>query len=233
MPQPWSGRFPENEIATLLDVNRKFNLAESTSQDLHFGELLNLIGLENIVDLRLGYGSHQGAEILRDEIARTCGVPADQIIATHGTALALYLLAVELCRPGDEVVLFTPCFPPSRNALLGSDVHVHEIPLAFETGYQVDVVLLKKCLTGNTRMISLAAPQNPSGAATSRELVDEILAMMDQIAPHAYLFIDETYIDATYGEAPVRKALQVIILVSSPAARCQKPMARQGCALAG
>ena len=33
-----------NEIISLLDVNRQFNLAESAAQDLTFGEIIDLAG---------------------------------------------------------------------------------------------------------------------------------------------------------------------------------------------
>ena len=42
---------------------------------------------------------------------------------------ALFLLAFETCRPGDEAVLVTPCFPPSRDCLLGAGVTVREVRL--------------------------------------------------------------------------------------------------------
>ena len=43
----WRGRFPYNEIISLLDVNRPFNLAESTSQDLTLGDLMDLADLRS------------------------------------------------------------------------------------------------------------------------------------------------------------------------------------------
>jgi hypothetical protein len=57
----WSGRFPFNEIITLLDVNRRHNLAESTSSNLQLGELLDLVDIESLRALPLGYGSAQGS----------------------------------------------------------------------------------------------------------------------------------------------------------------------------
>src|SRR3984885_10869087 len=83
----WGGRFPRNEIISLLDVNRPFNLAESTSQDITFGELLDLVGLEHIRDLKLGYGQSAGSTALRQEIAKACRVSIDHVITTQGTAL--------------------------------------------------------------------------------------------------------------------------------------------------
>jgi len=195
----WRGRFPYNEIISLLDVNRPFNLAESTSQDLTVGELLDLAGLETLRGLKLGYGRSAGAAELREEIAKACKVPAEQIVTTQGTALGLFLLAFEVCRPGDEAVLVTPCFPPSRDCLLGVGAAVREIRLTFENGYQLDLDELAAKLSSKTRLVSLASPQNPSGVRTSRATVARLLALLETQAPQAILFIDETYREATYG----------------------------------
>jgi len=195
----WKGRFPENQIISLLQVNRRLNLAESTSQDLHFGELLDLVGYDNVKDIRLGYSSAQGSEILCNEVASMCGVRSDQVVSTQGTALALYLLAVELCRPGDEALIFTPCFPPSRDSLVGSGITLNEVPLKFEDGYQVHLIEFEARLTKKTKLVNLATPQNPSGVATDHDTVLRMLDIMAIAAPDAYLFIDETYANATYG----------------------------------
>ncbi len=199
----WRGRFPYNEIISLLDVNRPFNLAESTSQDLTVGDVLDLAGLETLRGLKLGYGRSAGAVELREEIAKACKVPADQVITTQGTALGLFLLAFEVCRPGDEAVLVTPCFPPSRDCLLGAGVAVREVRLSFENGYQLDPDELTASLSPKTRLVSLASPQNPSGVRMSRGIVDKLLALLESRAPQAILFIDETYREATYGNDAV------------------------------
>jgi len=57
---------------------------------------------------------------LREELAKACNVPAQHVVTTQGTALGLFLLAFEVSRPGDEAILVTPCFPPSRDCLLGA-----------------------------------------------------------------------------------------------------------------
>jgi aspartate/methionine/tyrosine aminotransferase len=199
----WQGRFPYNEIISLLDVNRPFNLAESTSQDLTVGELLDLAGLESIRGLKLGYGRSAGSAGLREEIAKVCQVPAEHIVTTQGTALGLFLLAFETCRPGDEAVLVTPCFPPSRDCLLGAGVTVREVQLKFDDNYRLDLDALSACLSPKTRLVSLASPQNPSGVCTPRATVQKILALLEARAPKAILFLDETYREATYGDAAV------------------------------
>lgn len=195
----WRGRFPYNDIISLLDVNRPFNLAESTSQDLTVGDVLDLAGLDAVRSLKLGYSSSAGSAELREAIAQVCGVPAEHVITTQGTALALFLLAFETCRPGAEAVLVTPCFPPSRDCLLGAGVNVREVPLSFEDDYRLDLDALAASLSAKTRLVSLASPQNPSGVRTPRATIERILALLESHAPQAILFIDETYREATYG----------------------------------
>ena len=195
----WRGRFPYNEIISLLDVNRPFNLAESTSQDLTVGDVLDLAGLETLRGLKLGYGRSAGSAELRDEIAQVCQVPAEHIVTTQGTALGLFLLAFETCRLGDEAVLVTPCFPPSRDCLIGAGVTVREVRLTFEDDYRLDLDALAASLSAKTRLVSLASPQNPSGVRTPRATVEKIVALLEVRAPQAVLFIDETYREATYG----------------------------------
>jgi aspartate/methionine/tyrosine aminotransferase len=197
---PWRGRFPYNEIISLLDVNRPFNLAESTSQDLTLGELLDLPGLENIRDLKLGYGRSAGSLALRQEIADACKVPAEYVLTTQGTALGLFPLAFEVCRAGDEAVLATPCFPPSRDCLLGAGVTVREVKLSFESGYRLDLAQIEASLTSKTKLVSIASPQNPSGVRTSRADVEQLLELMGRLSPNALLFVDETYREASYGD---------------------------------
>lgn len=195
----WRGRFPCNEIISLLDVNRPFNLAESTSQDLTVGDVLDLVGIESVRGLKLGYGRSAGSAELRDEIAKVCQVPAEHIVTTQGTALGLFLLAFESCRPGDEAVLVTPCFPPSRDCLIGAGVTVREVRLTFEDNYRLDIDALAASVSTKTKLVSLASPQNPSGVRTPRATIEKILALLDARAPQAVLFIDETYREATYG----------------------------------
>ncbi len=209
-PAEWRGRFPYNEIISLLDVNRPFNLAESTSQDLTVGELLDLAGLDRIRGLKLGYGTSAGSVALREEVAQVCKVSPEQVITTQGTALGLFLLAFEACRAGDEAVLATPCFPLSRDSLLGAGVGVREVKLSFENAYRLDLDRMGAALTPKTRLVSIASPQNPSGVQASRADIEQLLALMQKRSPQALLFIDETYREASYGDAPVAESLAAL-----------------------
>ena len=199
----WQGRFPRNEIISLLDVNRRYNLAESTAQDLTFSEVLALAGGEAALGkLPMGYGSSAGLPRLRAVVAGLTGVRPDEVVTTQGTALGLFLLALEACRPGDEAVIATPCFPPARDTLLGAGVTLRECRLSFDRGYRLTADLIAPLLSDRTRLVSIASPQNPSGVRTPLAEIEAILELMRRKAPGARLFVDETYRDATYGDAP-------------------------------
>ncbi|HEY6509158.1 MAG TPA: pyridoxal phosphate-dependent aminotransferase, partial [Vicinamibacterales bacterium] len=197
----WAGRFPANDIIGLLDNFPRHNLGESTSQDLMLGELLDLVGLDRLRHLRLGYVSAAGTAELRDQISRLSGAPAHTILTTQGVGLALFLLAFEHCRPGDEAVVLTPCFPPSRDTLVGAGVQVRPAPLAFDQGYRMNLDAITASLSPRTKLVSLASPQNPSGVRVREGEVAALLQAMSAHAPHALLLIDEIYRDATYGDA--------------------------------
>jgi aspartate/methionine/tyrosine aminotransferase len=200
----WQGRFPYNDIITLLDVNRRYNLAESTAQDLTFGEIMAMAGgVEALGGLKMGYGSSAGLSRLRNVIALITGVGGDEVLTTQGTALGLFLLAFELCRPGDEVVIATPCFPLARDSLVGAGATVRECRLTFDQGYKLTVDAIKPLLNKRTKLVSIASPQNPSGVRTSVDDIKEILALMQKQSPDALLFVDETYRDASYGSDAV------------------------------
>ena len=196
-------RFPRNDIISLLDINRRFNLAESTAQDLTFGEIIELAGgVAALEHLKMGYGSSAGLPSLRLAIASMTGAQPDDIITTQGTALGLFLLAFELCRPGDEAVVASPCFPPARASLEASGVTLRECRLDFDQGYRLTADRLAPLLNERTRLVSIASPQNPSGVRTPMGEIEAILSLMRAKAPAAHLFVDETYRDATYGNEP-------------------------------
>jgi aspartate/methionine/tyrosine aminotransferase len=206
----WAGRFPANEIINLLDNFPTHNLGESTSEDLVLGDLLGMVGIDQLRALRLGYASSQGSSGLRERISSLTGVSADCVVTTQGVALALFLLAFEHCRPGDEAIVITPCFPPTRDALLGAGVTTVPVALDFDDGYCLDVARVSDHLSARTRLVCVASPQNPSGVRVGLGAVEELLSAMSRRAPDALLLVDEIYRDATYGQRVPQASLAAL-----------------------
>jgi aspartate/methionine/tyrosine aminotransferase len=186
----------------LLASVGSFDLAHSTGTDLTVRELLAL-GADDaaLADRTLGYGAPAGDAGLRRLIGARCGVPAGRVLVTAGTAFGLFLLADALCRPGDAAVVLTPCFAPARETLAARGVAVRAVRLRFDDGYRLDVDAVAAALSPEVWLVSLASPQNPSGVAIPPAAIDALLAEMRARAPHAMLFIDESYREATFGDA--------------------------------
>jgi aspartate/methionine/tyrosine aminotransferase len=201
--QAWRGRYPPNEIISLINVSRHHNLAESTAQDLTLGDLLDLVPDEKgLRSLELSYGTSLGASELRRTIAQERDIPVDWVLTTQGTALGLHLIASELTQPGDHVVLVTPCFPPTRDVFVGCGVHVDEVKLRFSERYRLNASQVAQMLRSSTRLVGITTPQNPSGVRIPETVIDDLIEAIRTRAPEAWLFVDETYRDATYGLDP-------------------------------
>lgn len=215
--------FPRSDIISLVAEAPRFDLAESVGPDLRLGELFDASTLQELAELRLGYGTAAGDRTLREEIARAHGVSADDVVVTTGGMHALFIAASVLCAEGGEAVTTTPLFPLARNVLQAAGATVRTLPLSFDAGYQPDLAALRALLSPATRIVSLATPQNPSGVALPMRTSREIVAMLRDVAPHARLLVDETYREAAMGDdaiAPSALELGPQVISTASLSKC-------------
>ncbi|NVM92967.1 hypothetical protein FHT32_006660 [Variovorax sp. SG517] len=191
-------RFPDNEIISLVSKAPRFDLAESVGPSVRLSELIDM-AFGDDADFSLDYGTAAGNMELRRQIANENGVDADEVVVTVGGMHALFLIAFTLCQAGEEAIVAEPVFPLARNALTAVGALTRALPLGFDTGYRIDLDALRKLLSPKTKVVSLTSPQNPSGVAVPAQTLREIVAMLAEHAPEAWLMVDETYREAAYG----------------------------------
>ncbi|MEK8079252.1 pyridoxal phosphate-dependent aminotransferase [Pseudomonas sp. XK-1] len=143
------------------------------------------------------YAPMTGLPALREQvaakIARNYGrvVSADsEITITPGATQAIFCAIQALIQPGDEVIVFDPCYDsyePSVELAGGRCVHV---PLALPD-FSIDWQRLGEALSDKTRLIILNSPHNPSGALISRAELDQLAALIRE--RDIYLISDEVY----------------------------------------
>jgi len=196
-------KFPRNDIISLIGPTPRYDLGESVGPDLALSDVLGSDSQASFGDVALGYGTAQGDPRLRALIADAHGASADDVVVTVGGMHALFLVAFVVCDPGDEAVTVSPMFPLARNALQAVGATIRTVPLSFDRGYQIDVADVGRRLSERTRLVSLASPQNPSGVATSAAVLRDLVALMAERCPDAYLLLDETYREAAYGDDAV------------------------------
>ena len=151
------------------------------------------------------YAPMTGLPALREQvaakIARCYGaqVNADtEVTITPGATEAIFCAIQALVRPGDEVIVFDPCYDsyePSVELAGGRCVHV---PLALPD-FAIDWQKLADAISPRTRMICLNSPHNPSGALVSRAELDQLAALIRE--RDIYLLSDEVYEHLVYDGA--------------------------------
>ncbi len=143
------------------------------------------------------YAPMIGLPALREQIAmkieRLYGrnVSADsEVTVTPGATQAIFCAIQALIHPGDEAIVFDPCYDsydPSVTLAGGRCIHV---PLA-EGSFAIDWQRLEAALSPRTRLIILNTPHNPSGALISRDELDRLAALIRDRDIH--IVSDEVY----------------------------------------
>ena len=143
------------------------------------------------------YAPMTGLPALREQIAVKIEglygrkVSADsEVTVTPGATQAIFCAIQALIHPGDEAIVFDPCYDsydPSVTLAGGRCIHV---PLA-EGSFAIDWQRLEAALSPRTRLIVLNTPHNPSGALISRDELDRLAALIRDRDIH--ILSDEVY----------------------------------------
>lgn len=150
------------------------------------------------------YVPMQGYMPLRESLAEKAAFlyganinPATQITITPGGTYAIYTALTTVLRPGDEVIVFQPCYDsyiPNIEINGGVPVLINmTIPDETDKTYRIDWNEVRKNITPKTRMIMLNTPHNPTGSVLRESDIQElrsivkdtnILIMCDEVYEH-------------------------------------------------
>lgn len=191
-------QFPPSRITSLIDDSPRCNLGGSYGRDLTVNEVVKR-ELKELAELPIGYGTSQGNIGLREMIAARHDATAEQVLVTAGAAGALFILG--LAFSDGEIVIGSPCYPPTLDIVSGLGANVRMVRSTFDQSYRIDLDEVRRQLSPRTSLVVFASPQNPSGLRITVPDVLAILEHMGQICPNAYLLIDETFREACFAEA--------------------------------
>ncbi len=151
-----------------------------------------------------------GLPALRDAISGCYrdgyGVEIDprRIVITPGSSGALLLALGVLLNPGEQVLMTDPGYPCNRHFVRFLEGEAVCVPVDGRSACQLTADLIQQHWQGNTRVVMLASPANPTGALISEEVLQEVISTVDALG--GTLIMDEIYHDLVYGEKP-RSAL--------------------------
>jgi aspartate aminotransferase/aminotransferase len=155
---------------------------------------------------RNGYALSQGMPVLREKlqqrIQQQYGHDDRQVFVTCGTSGGLVLAMLALLDPGDEVIVFDPCFViyDSMAAVVGGKVvYVDTYP-----DFRIDLDRVADAITPGTKLIIFNSPANPTGVVAGREEVRGLARLAAE--RDVVLLSDEIYRDFCYNEPLVSPA---------------------------
>jgi aspartate/methionine/tyrosine aminotransferase len=167
-----------------------------------------------------GYTETEGLWELRETVSRRersknhLDIGPEDVYITAGVTESLQMTMAALLRPGEEVLLPGPGYPPYNlfiNFYEGRPVHYRANE---DDGWQPDLDDLRTKINERTRAIVVINPNNPTGAVYDRKTLQE---MVDIAGEHDLVLIsDEIYDLITYeGEhvSPASMAKDVPIML--------------------
>jgi methionine aminotransferase len=132
-------------------------------------------------------------EAIAEKVQRCYGAavdPATEVTVTSGATAGLFATLTAFVHPGDEVILFEPCY----------DSYVPVIQMAGGTpvfvslrypDYAVDWDAVKRAISPKTRMILVNTPHNPTGTVWTAQDMHRLAALVD--GTDILLIGDEVY----------------------------------------
>jgi aspartate/methionine/tyrosine aminotransferase len=160
-----------------FEHNIEFNLAASTGPHWTLNEILNLAGeqeRQRFLNHNLVYSRPAGAEGLRAAIADMQGVTVDAVQVVTGASEALLILMWLAAEPGANVILPQPGFTTFSALPESLRLETRYYALRKENDFRIDIEEIKKLADGNTKLILVNSPHNPTGAIVDDAELDSL-----------------------------------------------------------
>src|SRR6056297_1838055 len=164
-------------------------------------------GQEALANGATHYTHPLGIQPLREAIAeniRTYGgadYADDEIMITPGGQQGMFIIALSLLNPGDEILVPCPGYNPYGQAAEMSDAVVVKIPMSMETNFTLTAEMVEAHVTPKSKILVLINPNNPTGTVTPP---DEVRKIAEVAKKHDLIVIsDEIYARLTFGNNTV------------------------------
>jgi cystathionine beta-lyase len=125
-------------------------------------------------------------------------VAREQVYMCPGVVPTLYAAVQAFTKPGDNVIVQPPVYPPFFSAIRDTGRRVVENPLIERDGrWTMDFDQLESCAArAGSKLLLLCSPHNPVGRVWSHEELDTLLAIARR--HRLVVLADEIHADLTY-----------------------------------
>ncbi|HYA31599.1 MAG TPA: histidinol-phosphate transaminase, partial [Thermodesulfovibrionales bacterium] len=149
---------------------------------------------------------------LRNMLSEKLSVSPDNLILGNGSNELLDIVARTFMRPGDDAVMATPSFVVYSMAVQSVGCRAIQVPLK---DFTHDLREMRKAITGKTRIVFIANPNNPTGTINRKGEFDHL---MEAVPEGVLTVMDEAYFeyvsDPDYADSMTwfRKGKDILIL---------------------
>jgi aspartate/methionine/tyrosine aminotransferase len=168
--------FDASGIRKVFDLGAKLKDPINLSigqPDFEVPEPIRQAAIDAIQSRKNGYALTQGMPVLRDKLnaqLQSQYAHADrEVFVASGTSGALMLALLVLINPGEEVIVFDPCFvmyDSLSKVVGGRAVYIDTYP-----DFRIDLNRVADAITPRTKAIIFNSPVNPTGTVADEETV--------------------------------------------------------------
>ncbi len=183
---PYEPGKPIEEVQRELGLERVVKLASNEGPYGPFPEAQEAIAR---AALELNRYPDGGAWRLRGALADRHGVRFEQVTVCAGADAVVGYVCQATLDPGDEVVTGWPSFPSYVIDPLKLGGVPVRVPLRDD---RIDLDALLGAITPRTKLVFVAAPNNPTGTTNDRAQLDAYFA---RVPPHVLTVLDQAYLE--------------------------------------
>ena len=126
----------------------------------------------------------------------------DEIVVTPGGQQAMFVIALGLLNPGDEMIVPCPGYNPYHQAAELAEAKLVQVRTSLATNFTLTADMVRKAITPRSKLLVLINPNNPTGTVTPP---DEVARIAEVAREHDLLVVsDEIYARLTYGNNTAR-----------------------------
>jgi histidinol-phosphate aminotransferase len=188
---PYEPGKPVEEVQRELGLERVVKLASNEGPYGPFPAALEAIARAS---LELNRYPDGGSYRLRNALAQRHGVRIEEITVCAGADAVVGYLSIASLEPGDEVVTGWPSFPSYVLDPLKLAAVPVRVPLRDD---RFDLEAMLEAITPRTKLVFIAAPNNPTGTTSTRAELDAYFAA---VPAHVLTVLDQAYFE--YVEDP-------------------------------
>lgn len=183
---PYEPGKPVEEVQRELGLERVVKLASNEGPYGPFAAAQEAIAR---AALELNRYPDGGAWRLRHALAERHGVPFEEVTVCAGADAVIGFVCLATLDPGEGVVTGWPSFPSYVIDPLKLAAVPVRVPLKED---RLDLEAILAAITPRTKLVFVAAPNNPTGTTNTRAELDHYFA---HVPPHVLTVVDQAYLE--------------------------------------